>query len=134
MKLRNHMVHEKPRKELTMNKNLKLLCVMFLISLLAFPLTGCNRDAERTLIVKVDSPKDGDTVTTPKVAVSGHLLGTDSYAAKVIVNDVEVPVKDDKFSTDVKLTEGKNTIVIYGKVNQVNLKEKMTVTYAPAKQ
>jgi hypothetical protein len=116
------------------NKNLKLLCVMFLLSLLAFPLTGCNRDSERTLIVKVDSPKDGDTVTTPTVTVSGRLLGTDSYAAKVIINDVEAPVANDKFSADVKLTEGKNLIVIYGRVNQVNLKEKMTVTYVPAKK
>jgi hypothetical protein len=117
-----------------MNKNLKLLGIMLLLSLLAFPLSGCNSDADRTLIVKVDSPKDGDTVTTPTVTVSGHLLGTDSYRAKVIINDVEVPVKDDKYSTDVKLTEGKNTIVIYGKVNQVNLKEKVNVTYVPAKQ
>jgi hypothetical protein len=129
------LVNDNSRKELIVNNNLKLLCIIFLLFLLAFPLTGCGeRDAERTLIVKVDSPKDGTTVTTPTVTVSGHLLGTDSYAAKVIINDVEVPVKDGKFSTDVKLTEGKNTIVIYGRVNQVNLKEKVTVTYVPAKQ
>lgn len=117
-----------------MNRYVKILCILLVFSLLALPLTGCDRDAERTLIVKVDSPKDGAAVTTPTVTVSGHLLGTDSYAAKVIVNDVEVPVANDKYSTNVTLTEGKNVIVIYGRVNQVNLKEKVTVTYAPAKQ
>jgi hypothetical protein len=129
------LANDNLRKDLVVNKHLKSLCIIFVLSLLAFPLTGCGeRGTERTLIVKVDLPKDGATVTTPTVTVSGRLLGTDSYAAKVIINDVEVPVANDKYSTDVTLTEGKNVIVIYGRVNQVNLKEKVTVTYVPAKQ
>jgi hypothetical protein len=109
---------------------------MLMLSLLALPLTGCDRDAGtslRSLIVKIDTPKDGATVTTPTVTVSGHLLGTDAYAAKVTINDKDVPVVDGKYSTDVALSEGNNLIVIFGKVAQVNLKEKVNVTYAPAK-
>jgi hypothetical protein len=122
------------RKELIMDKHLKLLCILFVFSLLALPLTGCEeREAGRSLIVKVDTPKDGTTVTASTVTVSGRLLGTDSYAAKVNINGADVPVANDKYSTNVTLTEGKNVIVIYGRVGQVNLKEKVTVTYVPAK-
>jgi hypothetical protein len=120
-------------KEFMMSKDLKILSIILMLFLLALPLMGCDRDAERTLIVKVDSPLDGATATTPTVVLSGHLLGTDSYAAKININGADVPVVDGKYSTNVPLKEGKNVIVIYGRVNQVNLKEKVTVTYAPVK-
>ncbi len=120
-----------------MNKNLKLLGILLLISLLAVPLTGCENapwDSGMTLIIKVVTPKDGTTVNTPSVTVSGEVKGSESAAAKVSINDADAPVKDGKFSTDITLTEGKNVINVVATAGQAKLTEKVTVTYVPAKQ
>jgi len=87
-----------------------------------------------TLILKVDTPRDGASVTTSPVTVSGRLNGTESKGAKVKIKDADVPVKDGKFSADVALTEGTNVITIVASSGQANLNEKVTVTYAPVKQ
>ena len=116
-----------------MNKLFKLIGIFFVLSLLALTLTGCT-DGSSVLTLKIDTPANDTSVTTSTVTVSGHVGGTEKASAKVIINDVEVPVKDGKFSTDVKLTEGKNIINVGGTVGTFSLKEPVTVTYVPAKQ
>jgi hypothetical protein len=119
-----------------MNKHIKLICIMFLLSLLALPLTGCDNppwESGSLLVLKVDTPQDGTTVTTSTVTVSGRLVGTESKGAKVSINDADVTVQDRKFSTNVTLTEGKNVINIVGISSQAKPKTQVTVTYVPAK-
>jgi len=125
------------KKELIMDKFLKLLSILYVLSLLALPLTGCDNppwESGMILSLKVNTPRDGTTVTTSTVTVSGRLVGTESVGANLKINDADVPVKDGKYSTSVMLTEGKNVINIVAKSGQVNLNEKVTVTYVPAKQ
>jgi hypothetical protein len=126
------------RKELIMHKNFKSICVLFVLSLLAFPLTGCDNppwEQGMTLVLKVDTPKDGATVTTSTVTVSGRVTGSESANAKVTVNNADVPVKDGKYSTNVTLTEGKNVINVVAQSGQgANIPQPVNVTYAPAKQ
>ena len=120
-----------------MGKLFKLLGILFVLSLLALPLTGCDNppwEGASTLILKVDTPRDGSTVTTSTVTVNGRVSGIESAGAKVSINGADVPVKDRKFSTDVTLTEGKNVITIDATSAQVKLNEKVNVTYVPAKQ
>jgi len=120
-----------------MNNIFKLIGILFVLSLLALPLTGCENppwEQGMTLILKVDTPKDGTTVNTSTVMVSGRVKGTESAGAKVSINDAAVPVKDGKYSTNVTLTEGKNVINIVAKSNQASPNEQVTVTYVPAKQ
>ena len=115
-----------------MNKFLKLLGIFFVLSSLVLPLIGCA-DGASVLALKIDTPANNTSVTTPTVKVSGHLAGTEKASAKVTINDAEVPVSDGKFSTDVKLTEGKNIINIAASVGTFSLKEPVTVTYGPTK-
>jgi hypothetical protein len=116
-----------------MNNIFKLIGILFVLSLLALSLTGCTESA-MVLTLKVDTPKDGTTVNTPTVTVSGSVGGKESAGAKVSINGADVPVKDGKFSTDVTLTEGKNVINIVATSGQSSPDEKVTVTYVPAKQ
>ena len=120
-----------------MDKLLKLLGILFVLSLLALPLTGCDNppwERGKGLNLKVDTPRDGTTVTTSTVTVNGRVSGSESAGAKVSINGADVPVKDRKFSTDVTLTEGKNVINIDATYGQAKLNEKVNVTYVPAKQ
>jgi len=69
-----------------MSKNLKLFGILFLLSLLTLSLIGCENppwEAGMTLILKVDTPKDGTIVNTPTVTVSGRLVGTEAAGATV---------------------------------------------------
>lgn len=119
-----------------MNSLSKLLGSLVVCFLLALPLTGCETppwEAGMSLAVMVDTPRDGTTVTTPTVTVSGRVVGSQKAAAKVRINDAEVPVKDDKFSTDATLTEGKNVINVVAMVGAAAPTKKVTVTYAPGK-
>jgi hypothetical protein len=111
-----------------MNNTIKLLRVLFVLSLMALPLAGCTDDA-MVLVLKVDAPKDGATVNTPTVTVSGRVAGTESTAAKVKINDTDVPVKDRKYSAEIALNEGQNTINIVATGGQAAPKEQRTVTY-----
>jgi Glucodextranase, domain B len=114
----------------------KFLGTLFVLSLLALPLTGCDSppwDSGMTLSLKVDTPRDGTTVSTSTVTVGGHVIGSERAAAKVRINDAEVPVKDDKFSTSVTLTEGTNAINIVATSGMAAPSQKVTVTYVPAK-
>ena len=120
-----------------MYKLFKLLGILFVLSLMALSLTGCDNppwESGMILNLKVDSPEEGATVTTSTVTVNGRVGGSEGKGAKVTVNNTEVPVQDGKYSTNVTLTEGKNVITIYATVSQAKLEEKRTVTYAPAKQ
>ena len=115
-----------------MNKLIKLLGILFVLSLLALPLSGCTDNA-MTLILKVDTPKDGTTVNTSTVTVSGRLAGIQAAGAKVSINGADALVKEDKFSTDVTLNEGKNVINIDATNGSAKLNQQVTVTYVPAK-
>ena len=120
-----------------MGKLFKLLGILFVLFLLALPLTGCdNPPWERGMVLtlKVDTPKDGATVTTSTVTVSGRVSGTESAGAKVSINGADAPVTNGKFSTNVTLTEGKNVITIVATGGQAKPSETVTVTYVPAKQ
>lgn len=115
---------------------LRILGVLIVLSVLALPLTGCESapwDSGMVLVVKVDEPRDGSTVSDPSVAVGGRVLGTQRAGAKVSVNGEGVPVKNDKFSTSVKLTEGKNVINVDAEASGAKPSQKVTVTYLPAK-
>ena len=117
-----------------MNNLFKLIGILFVLSLLALPLTGCDMGSGMTLNLKVDTPRDGTTVTTSTVTVSGRVAGSESAGAKVSINGADVPIKESKFSTDVTLTEGKNVITVVATSGQAKPEEKVTVTYALAKQ
>jgi hypothetical protein len=84
-----------------------------------------------TLVVKVDTPQNGTTVNTPEVTVSGRLVGTQSAAAKVRVNEAKVPFKDGKFSTTVALMERTNVINIVATSASGATSQEVTVTYVP---
>ena len=112
-----------------MNNLSKLLRILFLISLLALPITACM-EGSMILILTVDTPQDKATVSTPTVTVSGTVTKT----AEVKINDVVVPVKGGKFSTDLKLTEGTNVINVVAKSGKDTETKTVTITYNPSKQ
>jgi hypothetical protein len=116
-----------------MDKLLKLLGILFVLSLLILPLTGCMESAF-TLMLKVDTPRDGTTVNTSTVTVNGSVTGAESTGAKVSINGADIPVKDGKFSIEVTLKEGQNVINIDATSGVVKLNEKVNVTYVPAKK
>lgn len=112
----------------------KLLGVLFACSLLALPLAACESapwEGGVTLILKVDTPRNGTTVNTPSVTVSGHLVGTRSAAAKVRINDASVPVNAGKFSATVPLMERTNVIEIVASSSGGATSQEVTVTYVP---
>jgi len=115
-----------------MKKLFKWMGILFVLSLLALQLSGCT-DGAMTLVLNVDIPKDGATVNKSTVTVSGHLAGTQSAGSKVSINGGDVIVKEDKFSTDVTLTEGKNVINIDATNGLTKLNQQVTVTYVLAK-
>ena len=115
-----------------MNSLFKSLQIFFVFALLVLPLAGCDNppwDSGMVLILKVDTPKDGATVNTSTVTVSGRVSGTESKSAKVTVNDVEAPVTDGKYSANITLTEGKNVINVVATGGQAKPTQQMTVTY-----
>jgi hypothetical protein len=83
------------------------------------------------LIITVNAPEDGATVTTSPVTVSGTL----SKHATVKINDVLLPEKVSEFSTSVELTEGSNVInIVATSVDpDQTVTKTVTITYAPAK-
>lgn len=119
-----------------MDKKIKVLGILLVVSLLVLPPTGCSNppwDSGTILSLKVDEPRNGTTVTTSTIPVSGRVLGAQRAEAKVTINGAAVPVKDGKFSTSLTLTEGANVITIVASSGQANPSQKVTVTYAPAK-
>lgn len=119
-----------------MNTIFKLLGICFVLSLLALPLAGCDElpwDSGMALNLKVDAPKDGTTVTTSTVTVSGRVLGSQGAAARLTINNAAVPIKEKKYSTSVTLTEGTNVINVVATSGAAEINKKVTVTYAPAK-
>ena len=117
-----------------MGKLFKLLGILLVISLLVLSLAACY-ESSMTLVLTVDTPQDGATVTENPVTVSGTLNKT----ATVKINDVVVPVKGGKFSTSVTLTEGQNVINVVAAARmsstsgEETVSKAVTVTYIPAK-
>jgi len=107
----------------------KLLGISLLISLLALPITACW-EGSMILILTVDTPQDKTTVSASPVTVSG----TVSKTSEVKINDVVVPVKGGKFSTDFKLTEGSNVINVVATSGKDTVTKTLTITYNPSKQ
>jgi hypothetical protein len=107
----------------------KLLRISIVISLLALPITACM-EGSMILILTVDTPQDKATVSAPTVTVSGTVTKT----AEVKINDVVVSSKGNKFSTDIKLTEGSNVITVVAKSGKDTETKTVTITYNPSKQ
>jgi len=107
----------------------KLLGISLLIFLLALPITACW-EGSMILILTVDTPQDKTTVSASPVTVSG----TVSKTAEVKINDVVMPIKGGKFSTDFKLTEGSNVINVVATSGKDTVTKTVTITYNPSKQ
>jgi hypothetical protein len=119
------------RKELIVNNLSKLLGISLVISLLALQIAACKPwEAGYILGVTVDTPQDGTTVGSSPVTISGTVNKT----AEVKINDVVVPIKGGKFSTDIKLTEGSNVINVVATSGKDTVTKKVTITYNPSKQ
>jgi len=112
-----------------MNHLFKLVGISLVIFLLALPISACM-DSAMTLIMTVDTPQDKATVGASPVTVSG----TVNKKAEVKINDVVVPIKGGKFSTDIKLTEGSNVINVFATSGKDTVQKTVTVTYNPSKQ
>jgi len=78
----------------------------------------------------IDTPEDRSTVTASPVTVSG----TVNKKGEVKINDVVVPVKDGKFSTEVKLTEGGNAINVVATSGKDTITKIVRVTYSPSQK
>jgi hypothetical protein len=52
----------------------------------------------------------------------------------VKINDVVVPIKGGKFSTDFKLTEGSNVITVVATSGKETVNKTLMITYNPSKQ
>ena len=112
-----------------MNNLFKLVGISLVIFLLALSISACM-DSAMVLMMTVDTPQDKTTVDSSSVIVSG----TVNKSAKVKINDVVVPVKGGKFSTDFKLTEGSNVINIVATSGKDTVQKTLTITYNPSKQ
>ena len=112
-----------------MNSLYRLLRISLVISLLALAITACL-EGSMILILTVDTPQDKATVSTPTVTVSGAVTKT----SEVRINDVVVPSKGNKFSTDIRLTEGTNVIKVVATSGKETETKTVTITYNPSKQ
>jgi uncharacterized protein YfaP (DUF2135 family) len=100
-----------------------------MISLLALSISACM-DRAMILVMTVDTPQDKTALSASPVTVSGTVNKT----AEVKINDVVVPIKGGKFSTDFKLTEGSNVINIVATSGKDTVNKTVTITYNPSKQ
>ena len=111
-----------------MNNLIKLVGILFVLSLLALSISACM-DSATVLMITVDTPQDKATVDASPVTVSG----TVNKKAEVKINDLAATIKDGKFSTDVKLTEGSNVIKVVATTGKETVEKTVTVTYNPSK-
>ena len=111
-----------------MNNLIKLVGILCVVSLLALSTFACM-DSASVLVMTVDTPQEGATVAASPVKVSG----TVNKKAEVKINDVVVSVKDGKFSTDFKLTEGDNVINVVATIGKDTATKTVKVTYNPSK-
>jgi len=112
-----------------MNNRFKLLGILLVVFLLALSISACM-DSAMVLVITVDTPQDKTTVSESSVTVSGTVTKT----AEVKINDMVVPSKGNKFSTDIKLTEGSNIINVVAKSGKDTETKTLTITYNPSKQ
>lgn len=108
--------------------NLFKLSILFVIFLLALPISACM-DSAINLVMTVDTPQDGATVGASPLTVSG----TVNKKAEVKINDLVVPIKGDNFSFDLKLIEGSNVINVIAKSGKDTVSKKVTITYNQSK-
>jgi len=114
-----------------MSNLFKLQGILLVISLLALPIAACKPwESALTLIMTVETPQDGTTVSASPVIVSGTVNKT----AAVKINDMVVPIKGGKFSTSVILTEGNNVINVVATSGGETVNKTVTITYNPSKQ
>ena len=112
--------------EVIVNKIVKLLGVLLVISLSVLPLVGCGKQLSLTIY----TPTEGATITESPVKVWGYV--SDSKAT-VRVNNVVVVVSEEFYSTQFKLTEGENIIQVIATLGEVTITNTVTVTYSPEK-
>jgi hypothetical protein len=103
--------------------------ISLVIFLLALSISACT-DSAMVLVMTVDTPQDGAAVGASSVTVSGTVNKT----AEVKINDVVLPIKGRKFSTDFKLTEGSNVINVVATSGKETVQKTVKVTYNPSKQ
>lgn len=82
---------------------------------------------EGEFFLQVGSPKDGITVSSPSITVSGKTKSN----ADVFINDLETKADDDGvFSVNLTLEEGENIIIITAGDDEGNFdEEELTVNY-----
>jgi len=112
-----------------MNNLFKLVRISLVISLLVLATSACM-DRATVFTLTIDTPEDKATVTASPVTVSG----TANKKAEVKINDVVVPIKDGKFSTDIQLTEGDNVIDVVATSGKDTITKKVRVIYNPSKK
>lgn len=91
------------------------------------PIPTAMEESTKKVALTLDSPTDGQTVTSPTLTISGIT----SPLAEVFVNDTETKADSKgRFSTRVTLDEGENIIVVTVNDQEGNFVEKeITVTY-----
>lgn len=100
-----------------------------MISLFALAISACT-DSAMVLVLTLETPQDKAIVNTSMVTVSGTI----SKTAELKINDLTVPIKNGKFSTDLKLTEGTNIIKVVATSGKDTETKTVTITYNPDKQ
>ena len=110
-----------------MNKLVKFLGILLILSLLALPLVGCVKP----LTLTVKAPMDGATVTTASVTVKGNVS---TYKATVTVNEVKVNVakRTGYFQRAVTLIGGENRIKVVATLGEKVETKTITVYYPPS--
>jgi len=110
-----------------MNKLVKFLGILLVISLLALSLVACAKP----LTLTVKTPMDGATVTTASVTVKGNVS---TYKATVTVNEVKVTLarKTGYFQRAVALTGGENRINVVATLGEKVVMKTITVYYPPS--
>ena len=83
--------------------------------------TNNQSSYQSNLTLELTSPKDGSTVTSPTISVTGKT----SADADVFVNDKELKADSSgNFSTTITLDEGQNSIVVVANDTNGNSAEK----------
>lgn len=77
--------------------------------------TGTVANIPASLVIAVDSPADGVTITGPDVTVSGSFINTSGVETGITVNGSPATVSGNRFiANHVPLQEGSNTLTIMG--------------------
>ena len=106
-------------------------------------ITGLAAGCASPTAIEIASPQDGSTVGESPLTVTGTVSGYPRgevatgeqrarIAPEVTVNGTTAEVaQDGSFSAQVELTEGENTIEAVALLNDVEVRDSITVTYVP---